>query len=106
MIPLISLSELKNHLRVSDTDDDGLILTLAAAAICEGSGKTNFDWNTEYTPETLPEALKIWVFMRVAGLYEVRSDVQVSSRSTVVAMPRTFADSLLDRFWKAEKTAL
>jgi uncharacterized phage protein (predicted DNA packaging) len=93
------LEELKLHCHIDHDEDDILLATYTLAAIQEGELKTNRSWS-DWTAETFPESLKIWIFLRVAGFYDQRTDVAVSRRGVISPMPRNFADSLLDRWVK------
>lgn len=95
-----SLDELKRHCRVDAdfTDDDALLIAYGKAAILDGENRTNRSWS-EWDEGSFPESLKIWCFLRVASLYEHRTDLAVTRGGRVASMPRDFAPALLDRFW-------
>lgn len=47
---------------------------------------------------TTPDAIKTWIKMRVASMYENREAIMVDQRAGLVELPRTFVDGLLDPY--------
>ncbi len=63
----------------------------------EGSGKVQVDFTAGYTQ--LPHSLKLWVFTRVAGMYEQREEFFIGKEGeTFRNMPKSFVSCMLEPF--------
>ena len=97
--PLITVEELREFCRIDadlDAAAEAELETLRDAAIETGEHLTGRKWREKWTPETFPRSLKLWVLNRVATANDRRTDVQTSSRETIIAMPREHSERLLD----------
>lgn len=50
------------------------------------------------TPAQVPDAIKSWVKVRVASMYENRESLMVGTGNFISELPRSFVDGLLDEF--------
>jgi uncharacterized phiE125 gp8 family phage protein len=50
------------------------------------------------TPANVPDAIKSWVKVRVAAMYENRESIVVGSGNFLTELPYSFVDGLLDEF--------
>ena len=101
MVALISLEDIKEFCRIDDDLDASsatLLEGFAEAAIDAGEHITNRDWRKKWTAETLPASLKAWTLNRIAAMNDIRGDMQETGSRTVVKMPRSHVDALLDRW--------
>jgi len=72
----ITLEELKNYLKVENTEDDSLINDLLESA-CEAA--ENF-MGQDFTGETVPKTVIKWIKKRIAKDYEIRTEGMVKQR--------------------------
>lgn len=50
------------------------------------------------TPNLVPDAIKSWVKVRVASMYENREGIMVGSGNFLTELPHSYVDGLLDEF--------
>lgn len=98
-LPAVTLEEAKKHLRVDFDDDDSEISAMILSAtqnaehecghaIITREGEPGFASDVS----AVPAAIKMWVLMRVAAMYERRD----SENGTTT--PLAFVDHLLDPY--------
>jgi uncharacterized phiE125 gp8 family phage protein len=55
-------------------------------------------WCGYATPASVPDAIKSWIKVRVASMYENRESVMVGTGNFISELPHSFVDGLLDEF--------
>ena len=76
-MPMVTLEEAKDHMRVDGPGEDGLISTYIAAAENHIRRYCGQDFEDE-----LPAIVKVAALMIVAGMYEVRQSSLTTSGTT------------------------
>lgn len=74
----IKLDEVKSYLKIEDTSEDNLIQTLINAAISHCETVLNrpiLDKNMSYDAWTVPESIRIAIYLLISHWYENRSPV-------------------------------
>lgn len=85
MADLVTLDDLKRHLRIEHDADDAHLADLRAAAVEYISVATDTDFN-EIEPEDIPERAKHVVRLLVGHWYEHREGVLANARPSEVPL--------------------
>lgn len=60
--------------------------------------KAGYHYISESTGGTVPEAIKYWIMLRTAQMYEHREPILIGRDAAIVDLPRSFVDGLLDQY--------
>jgi uncharacterized phiE125 gp8 family phage protein len=55
-------------------------------------------WCGYQSPASVPDAIKSWVKVRVASMYENRESIMIGSGNFMTELPHSYVDGLLDEF--------
>ena len=76
-----------------ELDDKGVVAVVRFGEVCSETNCQKVVFECGY--DEIPAAIKSWIFVNIANLYENRTSINVESYKR---MPRTFVDHLLDSY--------
>ena len=79
---IVTLAELKAHLRILTNDEDTLLTSLIAQATTAASDYCRIDWTEE---ATVPETVRLAVLLMASHFYEYRDSSDKSAYTTMMA---------------------
>ena len=78
---IVTLDELKDHLRVQTNDEDDLLVTYLTQAQEAASNYCRVDWEDT---ETVPETVRLAVMLMASHFYENRDSADKSAYTTMM----------------------
>lgn len=79
---VVTLAELKAHLRILTDDEDTLLTSLIAQATTAASDYCRIDWQNE---QNVPETVRLAVLLMASHFYEYRDSSDKSAYATMLA---------------------
>ena len=83
---IVTLAELKAHLRILTNDEDTLLTSLIAQATTAASDYCRIDWLKE---DEVPETVRLAVLLMVSHFYEYRDSSDKSAYTTMLSAFQT-----------------